>query len=62
MAGPWGGGASSMLQHDNIVPKTSISKGPTYQGCHADDNGRADGRTNGRSNDGRKVVRDLDAL
>jgi hypothetical protein len=32
------------------------------QGCHADDSGRTDGRTDRRSDDGRWVVRDLDTL
>jgi hypothetical protein len=32
------------------------------QGCHADVFRRTDGRTSGRSDDGRGGVRDLDAL
>jgi hypothetical protein len=34
----------------------------SLQGCHADDNGRTEGRMDGRLDDGRWVFRDLDAL
>jgi hypothetical protein len=39
---------------DNIVCEEENGQyGCMYQGCHTDDNGRTDGRMDGRSDDGR---------
>jgi hypothetical protein len=61
MVDPVSGEKKSVSKEDFCALISSV-KGQCAQGCHADVFRRTDGRTSGRSDDGRGGVRDLDAL